>query len=451
MIGSNTTSQALRYAVAGTLAVALLSGCGGGGKIASASSGSVASQKSSARGALAQAEGAVAASPRVAALRVALGNAYLRAGRFQSAAASFNDAMDLGDNSGKTALSLALSYVANGRKADAIGLLDDWRDVIPAADLGLALALAGETGRGVSVLSDALRSGEATPKLRQNLAYAYALDGRWREARLMVEQDVPADQVDERISQWAGMARAEDAPKRVAGLLNVQPRNDPGQPSYLALSNNPSAEQLAAETTATVAEPAVAAAPEPAVVPPAGAAMAANDAPSVALPVASTMVSTPVVQPVPVAAAAPQPASPEFSQAFSSLAPRTAAAPKRQAAPARAVAAAAPRATTTAAGGTHLVQLGAFSSAQGARRAWGIFSARQPELRNYRMTINQAVVRGKRVWRVAAGGLVASNAATLCASLKSRGGACFAYAVPRAATPAAPLRGIAGPQNARRR
>ena len=73
MTGSKTTSQALRYAVAGTLAVALLSGCGGGGKIASASSGSVASQKSGARGALAQAEGAVAASPRVAALRVGPG------------------------------------------------------------------------------------------------------------------------------------------------------------------------------------------------------------------------------------------------------------------------------------------------------------------------------------------------------------------------------------------
>lgn len=451
MTGSKTTSQALRYAVAGTLAVALLSGCGGGGKIASASSGSVASQKSGARGALAQAEGAVAASPRVAALRVALGNAYLRAGRFQSAAASFNDAMDLGDNSGKTALSLALTYVANGRKADAIGLLDDWRDVIPAADLGLALALAGETGRGVSVLSDALRSGEATPKLRQNLAYAYALDGRWREARLMVEQDVPADQVDERISQWAGMARAEDAPKRVAGLLNVQPRNDPGQPQYLALSNNPSAEQLAAETTATVAEPAVAVAaaaePQPVVAEPAVAVAAAPQ------PAVPDMVSTPVVQPIPAAAApVAAPAATGFSQAFSTLSPRSAAAPARPAAPVRTVAAAsatAPRATSAA--GTHLVQLGAFSSSQGARRAWGIFSAREPELRNYRMTITQAVVRGKRVWRVAAGGLVAGNAATLCSSLKSRGGACFAYATPRAPAAGVPARGISGPQNARRR
>ena len=241
----------MRYAIAGTLAITLLSGCGGGGgKIASASAKPGASQKLAGRGAIGQAEAAVAASPRVAALRVALGNAYLRAGRFQSASESFNDAMDLGDNSGKTALSLALTYIANGRNADAVGLLDDWRDVIPAADHGLALALAGETGRGVSVLSEALRGGEATPKLRQNLAYAYALDGRWREARLMVEQDVPANLVDQRISDWAASARPEDSRNRVAGMLNVQIRPDAGQPRQLALSNTPSAEQLAAEATA---------------------------------------------------------------------------------------------------------------------------------------------------------------------------------------------------------
>ena len=98
------------------------------------------------------------------------------------------------------------------------------------------------------------------------------------------DESVPADQVDERISQWAGMARAEDAPKRVAGLLNVQPRNDPGHPQYLALSNNPSAEQLAAETAATVAEPAVAVAaaaePQPVVAEPAVAGFPAPRRPA---------------------------------------------------------------------------------------------------------------------------------------------------------------------------
>ena len=35
---------------------------------------------------------------------------------------------------------------------------------------------------------------EQTPKLRQNLAYTYALAGNWRAAQVMAAEDVPADQ-----------------------------------------------------------------------------------------------------------------------------------------------------------------------------------------------------------------------------------------------------------------
>ncbi|MFN5781255.1 MAG: tetratricopeptide repeat protein, partial [Novosphingobium sp.] len=90
------------------------------------------------------AEAMVAASPREPAYRALLAHAYLKAGRFQSASATFDDAMKLGDNSAMTALGLALSYSAAGRNRDAVAILDDWRDAIPVADLGLALALAGE-------------------------------------------------------------------------------------------------------------------------------------------------------------------------------------------------------------------------------------------------------------------------------------------------------------------
>ncbi|PIM50389.1 sporulation protein, partial [Roseateles chitinivorans] len=142
------------------------------------------------------------------------------------------------------------SYSAAGRHRDAVAILEDWRDAIPVADLGLALALAGEPTRGSAVLADALRNGENTPKLRQNLAYAYALDGRWREARIMMMQDVPADQIDARISDWAAKTRPEDNQLRVAGLLGAPLRSDPGQPSRLALNSNPVNEQLAAQTAA---------------------------------------------------------------------------------------------------------------------------------------------------------------------------------------------------------
>ncbi|MEY4721576.1 MAG: hypothetical protein RIQ46_1301, partial [Pseudomonadota bacterium] len=103
-----------------------------------------------------------------------------------------------------------------------------------------------------------------------------------------------------------------------------------------------------------------------------------------------------------------------------------------------------------ASGGSHMVQLGSFSSEQGARRAWGIFAAKNPELKNYRMTITPATVRGRAFWRVAAAGLDAGGARGLCSSVKGRGGACFAYAASNPPAGMVPGQGQSGPQRARR-
>ncbi len=409
------------------------------------------------------AEEVVAASPREPAYRALLGTAYLKGGRFESAAQALNDAMKLGDNSARTALALALAEIGAGAPRDAVAILDDWRDAIPPADRGLALALAGETGRGVAILADALRGGENTPKVRQNLAYAYALDGRWREARLMAAQDVPANQISDRIGEWASRSRPEDHRQRVAALLSVPVRADQGQPTALALVDSPANEQVAAESGALASLQPVAARPAPM----AGelpAVTPAQSEPAVDLaqyrPVVAPM-PAPVATPVPFAAVAPVPA-PE-PVAVAPVPVRTVHAAHAMAPAPRRVANARPAVRgAVAAKGTHLVQLGAFSSQQGARRAWGIYAARSPQLKKYRMTISGVTVRGKRYWRVAAAGFDAGGASGLCSSLKARGGTCFAYAVRPAAAPmrgakpapmlakVQPARSPAGPANARR-
>ena len=397
------------------------------------------------------AEGLVAAAPREPAYRALLGHAYLKAGRFESAVTTFNDAMKLGDNSSRTALGLALSNVAAGKPRDAVAILDDWRDAIPAADLGLALALAGESSRGVAILSDALRAGDASPKVRQNLAYAYALDGRWRDARIMAAMDVPADQIDARLSSWAEKSKPEDARLRVAGLLNTPVRSDSGQPTALALADNPPAEQLAAEKsgaalasnlTAQNAAPVVAANAE---LPPAQPA-----SPEVAAALASYAPvgapAAPAAPAAPVAEPAPTPVQQSFAASFAPEAvPVAAPAPTPvvrakvayktpvKAAPAKA----APArnygfAAAPVAGGNHAVQLGSFSSPQGARRAWGIFAARNPELRKFKMVVTPAKVRGRNFWRVAAAGFDGRSAQGMCGAVKARGGVCFAYTTIRA-------------------
>jgi Flp pilus assembly protein TadD len=393
--------------------------------------------------AIAHAEAAVLAEPHNAAYRSILGSAYLDAGRFASAATSFDDAMQLGDDSPRTALSLALAMIGEGRHRDAATLLIDREGQIASADVGLALALAGQPERGIHLMGNAIRAGENTPKMRQNLAYAYALAGKWREARLMAEQDVPANKVADRIEEWAAMARPEAWQHRVAALLQVPAGvTDAGQPLQLALGNNPSIDQLMAEASVFAASessplPEFAAAHAP--VPTAELPALSPVDPSAAY--ASTSASASIPAP------APSPAHPnEFQSAFTGPSPtgplaavtqdtarfvrepvvQAAPTPVSAPTPVRASAPAAPRAVQ--ADGTHLVQLGSFGSEQGARRAWDIYTKKYPELASREMVITEAVVRGKRYWRVSAGGFGRASSSAMCGRVRAGGAGCFAWA-----------------------
>jgi Flp pilus assembly protein TadD len=456
--------------VAGTaLAIGLLAGCSTTGMTARANAAlraQAALTKGDTAKAISLSEAAVTASPHDAALRVLLGQAYLKAGRFQSAAVTFDDAMKLGDNTARNALSLALAKTGAGDLRGALAVLDDWRGEIPAGDLGLALALAGEPERGVAVLADALRSGDNTPKIRQNLAYAYALAGRWREARTMAAQDVPGDVLGDRMTEWASTIAPEQHQARVAALLGTPLRGDSGQPAALALVNNPTMEQLATQTTANPAAPVVA----PEAVSPMAPVQTASAS---ELPPAAESPASGTTQALAEARAQVSPEMTSSAVQASQQEQVVATTPANSAGrvrfysepviqsvmsrPARVSQYNPVKAAPTTVKGTHLVQLGSFSSPQGARRAWGIYSARNAALSNYRMTITPAVVKGQAVWRVAAGGINGSGAANgLCSQVKNHGGNCFAYAgkmhgsVPGVA-PSVPGQDVSGPQRARRR
>jgi Flp pilus assembly protein TadD len=373
--------------------------------------------------AIIHAEAAVLAEPRNPGFRALLGAAYLEAGRFQSAATSFEDALDLGNEDPRTVLSLALARTATGDGKAAVKVLDDNARLIDPADLGLAYALAGQPERGVHVLINAVRSAEqATPKLRQNLAYTYALAGNWRAARVMAAEDVPADQLDARLTEWALMSAPEHFQQRVATMLGVTPRADDGQPQQLALANFPAQEVMVAEAATQADAPVVAvASPAPAPV----------QAP-VAAPVAAAKPSFAEAFAQPVAAPAARPATARGGIQFVSN-------PVVQELPARPAARVAQRRMAATAGftapaasgkdaGTHLVQLGAYSSKVEAERGWTVLKGKFPQLKDRNVVITEAVVGGRTFWRVAAEGFGKSSAQAMCGTVKSAGRGCFAYA-----------------------
>ena len=359
-----------------------------------------------------------------------LGATYMEAGRFQSAATSFGDAMALGDDSPRTALSLALAQIAAGDSRSARKLLTDYSDDLEPADFGLAISLAGDPNQGVHVLSNAIRGGHNDAKTRQNLAYAFALKGDWRSARLMAAEDVPGNQINDRIAEWASTVAPEDFHRRVARLLEVPVVGDSGQPAQLALANTPSTEQMVAEAAAEMPVAAPQAAPAPAM------AMASASQTRELPPLANYMAAK---QATPAPAPAPAPASAEarsanFSEAFAVAQP-SAAAPSAARAVSQPVVQKAP-ARTAARGpakrGDHMIQLGSFSTKELAQRAIGIYAKRYANLDQYDMVISEARVNGKTYWRVAAGDMGKSEARSMCSGVKARGYGCIAYA---AATP----------------
>jgi Flp pilus assembly protein TadD len=364
--------------------------------------------------AIALTEAAVQADGRNASLRLMLANAYLHAGRFESARMAYADAIELGDDSSRAALGLVLADLALGHNAAALDTLNTYGDVLPAADYGLALVMAGQNQRGIDTLTDTIRQGHNLPKVRQNLAYAYALSGMWTEARIMAGQDVPADQVDARLQSWAALTRPEDGRRRVATLLGSPLVSDAGQPEALALSHFPGSPAPGAEP-AKPAPVVQAAATELPAAQTASGALARIDLPQ-ARPAAALPFSAPAPAPAPAPAAIPAPSV-------------------HRVVPLRQAQAQTPNHAPAVHGyGTHLVQIGAYNSADAARRAWLHFAARNPALGGHPNMITKVNVHGHDYWRLQAAGFAGhASASSVCGTLRAHGGACFVLAVSAAA------------------
>jgi Flp pilus assembly protein TadD/cell division septation protein DedD len=371
-----------------------------------------------------KAELAVSMQPENAGYRALLGQAYLRAGRFQSAETAFHDSLALSSGNGRIALNLALAQIATGKNDAANATLESNRDALSPSDYGLAIALAGDPARGVDILQAATRSPSNDAKTRQNLALAYAMAGQWGNARVMAVQDLSPDMVDARMTQWASFVRPRAAWDQVAGLMKIRPAYDPGLPEQLALrmANAPSE---AAALVAPAPEPVQqvvyvpAPAPEPEAAP----------QPVYETPVAEAAPAVPVFKPHPVAA--PKKVAAQAPLIRSDKTPLKQAV-VRVAKPA-AKTAAKPVAVETFSSlesGKFVVQLGAFSNEGGAQIAWNGALKKTNEIGNYSPAASRVQVKGASLYRLAVSGFVTREAAgQVCAKIKAAGGGCFVRSV----------------------
>ena len=356
------------------------------------------------------AEHAVEAAPLSFAARAMLARAYLADGRLNSAESATRDLLSLTPGDATATLNLALIRASLGQEADARALLASAEGLSPA-DKGLGLVLAGDVAGGGAILEAAARSSDADGRVRQNLAFAYAMAGDWRQARVVASQDLPPAAVHERIGEWAKVARPRNSWDRVAYLLNIQPVEDEGMPARLALQVLPAA-------------PVLAAAVEPS---PFAQELASYDD-SDQQEVEGEAVDEPATfdaVPPPARAVYSQPVVQAFQPAGPATAP--ARAPTIRAEEARPIAHRSP--LRPAATGRFVVQLGAYVTPGAAERGWAKAAAHS-DLRSVAALSSKITVNGREFTRLSAGHFTSRGEATaLCRSVQAHGGACFVRAI----------------------
>lgn len=367
-------------------------------------------------GAVNAAEVAVASAPGRADYRALLGQAYLASGRFGSADAAFASASQIDPVDGKAAFGHVLALIGEGQTEAARAALAGLPASVPAADRGLAQALAGDRKGAIAVLEHAARAPGADARTRQNLALAYALDGDWTRASATAAQDVPAGDLPTRLASWASFTNAGNPADQVAMLLGTARAAEAGIPVQLARAPVIPAAAPAAKAPVAVALAAptnVVAVTAPAPVPaPPPLLAAATPAPFARIPLAAA---------VPV----------RLASAGSVRAPllRAAVLPYKRAA-------ATPRVLPTrmpvpAPRGNFVVQLGAFRDPSRVERAWSQSTARLARLASYTpsSTTFLSAERSAALTRLSIAGFGSRAAAlAVCGALKSAGGSCFVRA-----------------------
>lgn len=399
----------------------------------SASDARVALEAGKASKAVSLAEAAVAGSPRDAGYRALLGQAYLGNGRFASATAALTEAMELGAADSNTILSLTLAQIAQGKNQQAVALLTEHRDTVPASDLGLALALAGDSEGSIYVLNEAARAKGADARTRQNFALALALSDRWAQARIIASQDLSAAKLEGRMAEWSKLAAQPNAQVRIASMIGTTAQQDAGMPVRLALSNFSDTQMAATEPAAELASadpaPVAAFAPPPPVLADAGSAIRSVELPMPERGADGVVPVTELPQPkgageVILADAAPYRAAPRVAgegrvrpAQKQALELATVLIPKAMGFDAK-------KPTGWA------VQLGAYDSLGVAKEKWGSLKKRNSILASFPASSHAATVNGRNFYRLTVNGLATrADASSLCRELKAQGQTCFVRAM----------------------
>ena len=183
--------------------------------------------------AVAMLEQATIANPADKALLAAYGRALVDNGNFQQAFDVLGRAHSP-DNPDWRILSVqgtALDQLGRHEEArryylSALKIVPDEPSVL--SNLGLSYVLSKNLSKAEEVLRQAYATGRADSRVRQNLALAIGLQGRFAEAEQIVRADLPADEAAANVAYLKQMLSRKDEPR--TGAAGKMPIASLGRP-----------------------------------------------------------------------------------------------------------------------------------------------------------------------------------------------------------------------------
>ena len=109
--------------------------------------------------------------------------------------------------------------------ASALQIAPDEPSVL--SNLGLSYVLSKELPKAEETLRRAQATGRADARVRQNLALAVGLQGRFTEAETIVKADLPADEAAANVAYLKQVLSRKDNPRGAAATVPVAALNRP--------------------------------------------------------------------------------------------------------------------------------------------------------------------------------------------------------------------------------
>ena len=153
-----------------------------------------------------------------------LGNLALMELHPKRAIEHFDAALRLDRNnlSGFTGKAVSLDYLS--RHTEAQEVYRKALKIYPTnfallSNYALSMVLSGSIGEGIKLMEELLRDPTRGDTVRANMAIAYALDGRSRDARTMLEGVMPTSEIDATLRYYAEVRKDYLAGKPIGYLI----------------------------------------------------------------------------------------------------------------------------------------------------------------------------------------------------------------------------------------